>query len=108
MIKGKVTAIAEEKTLNNGARVGKYVLEELEPADVNYPQKWLVDVYANEDRLQFWSKEFPNVGDIVEVEIKFDVREYGDKYFGTSKAWRTNILQRANEPEHIGSDNAPF
>lgn len=111
-VKGKVTKITEEKTLNNGARAGKYILQELEPENEQYPQKYLVDVYANEDRLKFWDKEFPKDGDIVEVEIKFDVREYNGKYFSSSKAWRTNILEGSTtgepQPEHIGEDDAPF
>ena len=116
-VKGKVETVVEEKTLNNGARVGKYVLKEI--TDNEHPQKFLVDVYSGEDRLQYWGKDMPKQGDIVEVELKVDVREYtpdggSTKYFGTNRAWRTEILignEAVNEPVMgIGEadDNAPF
>ena len=104
-VKGKITAISEPKTLDNGATVLDYTVE---VEDNGYLTPYSFNMYKKADYKEHLDNfiKFNNVGDEVEVEFTIRGKEYNGRIYNSLNHWRCDKLETAEVEEK--SDDLPF
>ena len=95
---GIITKIGEKKTLDNGAVVLDYIVEET--ADNGYKTPFNFNFYKGKDYIEFVDKflEFNKVGDSVTVEFTVRGKEYQGKTYNSLSHW---AITKAGTPDPV-------
>lgn len=107
-VTGQIKSISEKKTLDSGAVVLNYVVEET--SDNGYVTPFNIEMYNPADKAEFVDKflEFNKVGNNVEVEFTIRGREYNGRIYNSLNHWKcTNVSQVPSEQAPL-TDDLPF
>ena len=87
-VKGAIKSIGEKKTLDNGAVVLNYVVEET--SENGYVTPFSIEIYNSAEKAEFVDKflEFNKVGNLVEVEFTIRGREYQGRIYNSLNHWK--------------------
>jgi len=106
---GVIATIGEKKTLDNGAVVLEYTVNET--GENGYVTPFSFNIYKGADYAEFVDKfiEFNKVGDSVEVEFNIRGKEYNGRIYNNLSHWRCDKVS-AGEPvaQGEGEDSLPF
>ena len=87
-MKGTIAQIGEKKTLDNGAVVLDYTVNET--SENGYVTPFSFNIYKGAEYAEFVEKfiEFNKVGDQVEVEFNIRGKEYNGRIYNNLSHWR--------------------
>ena len=105
-VSGKIIAITDIKTLDNGAKLLDFVIDTNE----QYNNLYSFNVYKSIDYADQVDKftTYNNIGDLVTVEFNVKTREWEGKYFTNLSCWRVDKINELPLGENItASDFAP-
>ena len=111
-VQGRITAISEVETLNNGAKKLSYRID----TGDQYSNIWEFELYKKEEYAEHVDnfKKYNNVGDPVEVEFSIRPREYQNKVYTGLSHWKIEKLEGGEQqPQNEtfvaeGDDDLPF
>lgn len=106
---GVIATIGEKKTLDNGAVVLDYTVNET--SENGYVTPFSFNIYKGAEYAEFVDKfiEFNKVGDQVEVEFNIRGKEYNDRIYNNLSHWRCDKVSAGNElPVSQGEEPLPF
>jgi hypothetical protein len=109
-VKGMIVSIGQKKTLDNGACVLDYVVNET--SDNGYVTPYSFNMYNKAEYAELVDKfiEFNKPGDEVEIEFTVRGREYNGKIYNSFSHWRCDKIKeadKAKQTEPVESD-LPF
>ena len=108
-MKGTIAQIGEKKTLDNGAVVLDYTVNET--SENGYVTPFSFNIYKGAEYAEFVEKfiEFNKVGDSVEVEFNIRGKEYNGRIYNNLSHWRCDKVS-TDAPVQQGEeeDSLPF
>lgn len=105
---GVIATIGEKKTLDKGAVVLDYTVNET--SENGYVTPFSFNIYKGADYAEFVDKfiEFNKVGDQVEVEFNIRGKEYNGRIYNNLSHWRCDKVS-TGEPAAQGEESdLPF
>ena len=110
-VKGKISAIEPIKTLENGAKVVNYIVDETN--DKGYVTKFNIGMYKGSEYAEHVENfvKYNKVGDEVEVEFTIRSTEYNGKIYNNLNHWKINKLgatPSAPVTSEAADDEMPF
>jgi len=108
-VKGKIKSISEKKTLDNGAVILDYVLEET--SENGYVTPYAISMYKKAEYAEHVDNfiEFNKVGNEVEVEFTIRGSEYNGRIYNNLNHWRIESVSNGTAaPVEEGGDSLPF
>jgi hypothetical protein len=91
---GTIKSIGETKTLDNGAKVLQYVIDNGEQYNNIHP----INLYKSADKLEHFDNflKYNKVGDKVTVEWNVNAREWKESYMTGLNHWNIEKVDGAN------------
>ena len=107
-VKGAIKSIGEKKTLDNGAVVLNYVVEET--SENGYVTPFSIEMYNSAEKAEFVDKfiEYNKVGNIVEVEFTIRGREYNERIYNSLSHWSIKNVSEVPTEQAEAVDDLPF
>ena len=110
-VKGKIASIEAIKTLENGAKVVNYIVDETN--DRGYVTKFNIGMYKGQEYAEHVENfvKYNKVGDEVEVEFTIRSTEYNGKIYNNLNHWKINKVgatTKAPVTSEPTEDDLPF
>jgi hypothetical protein len=111
IVQGKIASIEAIKTLENGAKVVNYIVDETN--DKGYTTKFNIGMYKGQEYAEHVENfvKYNKVGDEVEVEFTIRSTEYNGKIYNNLNHWKINKLgttPNALVTSEASDDGLPF
>ena len=111
-VKGKIASIEAIKTLENGAKVVNYIVEETN--EKGYVTKFNIGMYKGSEYSEHVENfvKYNKVGDEVEVEFTIRSTDYNGKVYNNLNHWKIEKVGATKQTEPVASvekeDDLPF